>query len=120
VLTIKVFLLSILKNEIIESTKRRSMSNWERKNADMLADAISKHIRSHPDMVEDNELLAIVQEALDNASTTVTTSQSELNRHRAVVCAICRGSKIYECDVPEGWSKTCAFTFTKTTEFGGL
>jgi hypothetical protein len=36
------------------------MSHWESKNADTLADAISKHIRSHPDAVEDNALLAII------------------------------------------------------------
>jgi hypothetical protein len=96
------------------------MPNWERKNADTLADAIAKHIRSHPDMVEDNELLSIIQQAIDEAANTVSTTQSELNRQRAVVCAICRGSRLYECDVPEGWSENCAFIFVNTTEFGGL
>lgn len=96
------------------------MPNWERKNADVLANAISKHIRSHTDMEEDNDLLAIVLEAIDDASNTVATTAGELNRHRAVVCAICRGSKLYECDVPEGWSSNCAFIFSNTTEFGGL
>jgi hypothetical protein len=76
------------------------MSKWGRKNADALADAIAKHIRSHPEIVEDNELLEIVKEAVDKVANTVTTTPSEINRHRAVVCAICRGSKLYECDVP--------------------
>ena len=96
------------------------MPNWERRNADVLADAISKHIRSHPHMVDDNELLSIVKDAIDSAASTVLTTQVELNRHRAVVCAICRGSKLYECDVPQGWSSNCAFIFANTTEFGGL
>ena len=82
--------------------------------------ALAKHIRNHPDMVEDNELLAIVQEAVGKAANTLTTTQVELNRQRAVVCAICRGSKLYECEVPEGWSSNCAFIFTNTTELGGL
>jgi hypothetical protein len=96
------------------------MSNWERRNADTLANAIAKHIKSHPDMVEDNALLSIIQEAVDNAANTVATTAGELNRCRAVVCAICRGSNLYECDVQEGWSSNCAFIFDNTTEFAGL
>jgi hypothetical protein len=96
------------------------MPNWERKNADTLADAISKHIRNHPDMVEDNELLAVIQQAADEAANTATTTAAELNRQRAVVCAICRGSMLYECDVPEGWSENCAFVYANTTAFAGL
>jgi hypothetical protein len=96
------------------------MSHWESKNADTLADTISKHIKHHPDMVEDNALLAIIQKAVDNAANTVTTSAVELNRCRAVVCAICRGATLYECDVAAGWSSNCAFIFANTTEFAGL
>lgn len=96
------------------------MPHWERKNAFVLADAIAKHIRNHPDKTEDNELLSIVLDAIDAASNTVNTTQGELSRQRAVVCAICRGAKLYECDVPEGWSPNCAFVFSNTTEYGGL
>jgi hypothetical protein len=96
------------------------MSNWDRRNADTLADAIAKHIRNHPDMVEDNVLLAIVQQAADEAANTVTTTSGELNRQRAVVCAICRSSKLYECDLPMGWSENCAFVCANTTAFAGL
>jgi hypothetical protein len=91
------------------------MPHWERKNAFVLADAIAKHIRNHPDKTEDNELLSIVLDAIDAASNTVNTTQGELSRQRAVVCAICRGAKLYECDVPEGWSPNCAFVFSNTT-----
>jgi hypothetical protein len=96
------------------------MANWERRNADTLAVAIAKHIRNNPELTEDNELLAIIQEAVDNAANTVTTTAGELNRCRAGVCAICRGSNLYECDVPEGWSPNCSFIFANTTEFAGL
>jgi hypothetical protein len=96
------------------------MSNWERKNVDTLADAIAKQIRNHPEMVEVNVLLVIAQQAADEAANTVTTTSGELNRLRAVVCAICRGSKLYECDVPKGWSENCAFVYANNTAFAGL
>jgi len=96
------------------------MPNWERKHADTLADAIAKHIRNRPEMVEDNELSAIIKQAVDKAANTVATTSSELSRQRAVVCAICRGSKLYECDVSEGWSENCAFISANSTQFGGL
>ena len=96
------------------------MSNWERRNADTLADAIAKHIRNNAEMKEDNELLGIIRETLDDAANTVATTAFELNRCRAVVCAICRGSKLYECELSEGWSSNCTFIFTNTTEYGGL
>jgi hypothetical protein len=96
------------------------MPNWERRNADVLADAISKHIRTNPEMVEDNALLTIIQEAVDGASNTVTTTTGDLHRCRAAICAICRGSKLYVCDVDEDWSPNCAFIYANTTEFGGL
>ena len=96
------------------------MSNWDRKDADALADAIGKHIKSHPEQEDDNELLAIVMAAVDSAANTVTTTPLELSRHRSLVCAICRGSRLYECDISEGWSNNCAFIFQNTTAFGGL
>lgn len=96
------------------------MPNWERKEADTLADAIGKHRKRNPHMVEDNQLLAIVQEAVDDAANTVSTNASDLRRHRAVVCAICRGSKLYACDVADGWSKNCALIGSNTSEFSPL
>jgi hypothetical protein len=96
------------------------MRNWEHKHANTLADAIAKHIVRHPELVEDNELLAIINQVVKKSSNTVTTKPYDLSRQRAVVCAICRGSKLYECDVPAGWSQNCAFISANTTEFGGL
>lgn len=96
------------------------MPTWERRNADTLADAIAKHIRNNPELKDDNESLAIIQAAVDNAANTIATTAGELNRCRAVVCAICRGSNLHECDVPEGCSSNCAFIFDNTTEFAGL
>lgn len=96
------------------------MTNWERKEADILAEAIGKHRKSHPNQVDDNGLLAVIEKAVDERSHTVATSPDDLRRYRALVCAICRGSKLYECDVPDGWSKNCAFIIANTTQFGPI
>lgn len=96
------------------------MANWERRDADTLAEAINKHRKNNPHLVEENALLAIIQEAVDESASTVNTTPGTLSRHRALVCAICRGAKLYTCDVDDGWSSNCAFIYTNTTEFGSL
>jgi hypothetical protein len=96
------------------------MTNWERREADILADAIGKHRRKHPHQVDDNELLAVIEKAVDECSHTIATTTDDLRRYRELVCAICRGSKLYECDVAEGWSQNCAFVTANTTLFGDL
>ncbi len=97
-----------------------NMSNWERKEADNLADAIGKHIRSNPDLAEANELLAEIRLAVATASQRVDTNAEELNRYRSTVCKICRDASLYECDVEERWSVNCTFVFANTTQFGDL
>ena len=96
------------------------MANWERKEADILAEAIDKYRRRHPDRVQENAQLAVVQKAVDEAANTVSTSLADLTRHRAQVCAICRRAQLYECDVPQGWSENCAFIRHNTTQFGAI
>lgn len=95
------------------------MSNWERREADTLADAISKHRRNNPDMVHENARLAIVQKAVDGAANTVATTAGDLHRHRTQVCAICRSSNLNDCDIPQGWSDNCAFV-RNNTDYGSL
>ena len=96
------------------------MANWERREADTLADAIGKHRRRHPHLVEDNQLLAIVQVVIDESANTISTNSGDVQRHRAVVCAICRGSQLYACDVADGWSENCALISSNTSKFGPL
>jgi hypothetical protein len=96
------------------------MSNWERREADTLADAIGKHIKANPDLVKENQLLSVIKLSVDAASTTVNTNAEELQRFRAEVCAICRRSNLYECNVAEGWSSECAFVFTNASEFAAF
>ena len=96
------------------------MTQWDRRQADTLADAIGKHITRHPAQAAENAKLALIRKAVDDASHTVQTSSGDLFRHRAEVCAICRGSKLYECDVPAGWSSNCALIHSNASEFGDL
>jgi hypothetical protein len=97
-----------------------NMSNWERRDADTLADAIGKHVRNFPDLVAVNKMLIAIRVVVDEASTTVNTTPGELQRYRAQVCSLCRGNNLYRCDVPEGWSENCAFIFYNTSQFGDL
>jgi hypothetical protein len=52
------------------------MANWERREADTLTDAIDKHRQKNPHLIEDNELLAIVQDTVDDAANTVCSVSS--------------------------------------------
>jgi hypothetical protein len=94
--------------------------NWERKETDTLAEAIVKHLKRNPDMAVENQLHVLVQKAVDDASTTVSTTPGELMRFQSMVCTACRAGKLYKCDVPQGWSEDCAFVCSYTTEFGQL
>ena len=96
------------------------LANWERREADTLAEAIGKHLRRNPDMAVENQLLVLVQKAVDEASTTVSTTPGELTHFRSMVCMACRAGKLYNCDVPQGWSENCAFVYSNTTEYGQL
>lgn len=96
------------------------MANWERRDADTLAEAIHKHRRNNPQFKEENALLAIIQQAVDESASTVNTTAGTLSRHRALVCTICRGSNLYACDVPSGWSSNCTMIYANTTEFSPL
>jgi hypothetical protein len=96
------------------------MAHWERREADTLAEAIGKHRKNNPRLTEQNALLALIQAAVDDSASTVNTTAGTLSLHRAQVCAICRGSNLYTCDVAEGWSNNCAMIFANTTEFSPL
>jgi hypothetical protein len=96
------------------------MTHWARKATDTLAEALNRHIQDNPEMEEENKLLQDIYMTVQKASGTVATTDGELQRFRAAVCAVCRRSELYECDVPEGWSENCALVFNNTTQFGGL
>lgn len=96
------------------------MSNWERKDAGTLADALGKHIRSNPNLTQEYELLSAIRLSVDAASTTVNTNAVDLSRYRSAVCAICRCASLYECDAERGWSANCAFVFENTSQFCDL
>jgi lipopolysaccharide biosynthesis regulator YciM len=97
-----------------------ALGNWERRKADALADAIAKHMQNSSQLTRANVLLSEVQVAVEKAGATVNTTESELRRHYSVVCKICRGSSLYECDVDEGWSVNCAFILVNSSRFADL
>ena len=94
------------------------MTNWDRKRADALAYAIDRHVKERPHYGEDNELLQVVREALGEASKTTDTASIDLHRYHSVVCAVCRGSGLYDCDVDHGLSHNCTFLSANTSHFG--
>jgi hypothetical protein len=96
------------------------MTQWDRREADTLADAIGKHIAKHPEPSAENAKLGVIRIAVDGASHTVQTSAGDLHRYRSEVCAICRAAQLYPCDVPAGWSKNCALVYSNASEFGAL
>jgi hypothetical protein len=96
------------------------LSNWERREADTLAEAIGKHIKANPDLAKENRVLAVIRLSVDAASTTVNTNSDELSRYRAEVCAVCRESTLYQCSVAQGWTSDCAFVFSNASQFGDL
>jgi len=96
------------------------MTNWDRREADILADAIAKHCRKQPSQTLENNLLLAIRGKVNQASQTVNTTFAELSFVRSQTCAVCRQYQLYECDVPQGWSKNCEFIRVNTTEFGSL
>ena len=96
------------------------MTNWDRKRADTLAYAIDRHVKERPHFDEDNELLHVIGDALETASKTTDTASTDLHRYHSVVCAICRGNGLYQCDVDQGISHNCTFISANTSQFGDL
>ena len=96
------------------------MSNWERKQANTLAEAVGKHINRNPGLGDANLRLMAIQKAVDQAANTVKTTEGDLNYHRSQVCTICRGCNLYACDVPHGWSENCALVYANASEFSPL
>lgn len=96
------------------------MPNWERREADTLAEAIGKHRRSNPRLLDSNLRLAAIEKLVDEAANTVATSAGDLKRFRSQVCAVCRGCKLYACDVQQGWTESCTLVHANASEFSPL
>jgi hypothetical protein len=96
------------------------MSNWERRQADTLAESISKHIKRNLALGDSNSRLMAIQRAVDHAANTVATTAGDLHNHRSQVCSVCRSCQLYACDVPQGWSENCALVYANASEFSPL
>jgi hypothetical protein len=96
------------------------MSNWERRQADTLAESIGKHIVRNPGLGDSNSRLVAIQKAVDQAANTVITTAGDLHNYRSQLCSVCRSCKLYACDVPQGWSENCALVHANASEFTPL
>lgn len=81
---------------------------WARKNLDTLAGALAAHLSSTPANELHANLLGdlCIRAKLALASNQV--NESTLHEARTAVCRVCRQHQLYACDVPAGWSVTCA------------
>jgi hypothetical protein len=96
------------------------MTNWARKEFATLAEAIAIHRETFAGPSAVNEVLSHIQQDAAAAATMAGVKEADLSRCRASLCAVCRATKLYECDVPSGWSFSCAFLHSNTTFFGSI
>ena len=94
------------------------MTHWDRREAGILADALAGHCKTSPQAPAENALLVDIRNKAVKASQTVTTTFADLNHLRARVCSVCRGVKLYSCDVPHGWSGNCGLLASQTKPGG--
>lgn len=87
---------------------------WDRKEAVALADAISHRRMTCSENIEQNQLFACIGKDVATASQTDMTDAGRLERLRLRVCELCRANKMYDCDVPQGWTSRCSFLKANT------
>lgn len=90
------------------------MGDWDRKNADVLSDALGNHLRDCQATHGKHVLLTEIYEDSRRAATTSLTNGEALRQLRMRVCAVCRESGMCVCDVVTVWSVDCAFIKSKT------
>jgi hypothetical protein len=96
------------------------MTNWDRREAGLLADAIGKHCQKHPDQVGDDNWLMVIRIAADNASTTIDTSGADIAILRSQICSICLRLKLYDCNAPTERLRDCELVRANASEFAAL
>lgn len=84
------------------------MSNWTQKDLDSLAAALEAHLTANPWSDQHGYLLIDARKRAHVESQHPHTDDRILNELRSMVCSVCRQHRLYECDLPEGWSPNCA------------
>jgi hypothetical protein len=88
------------------------MADWNHKNAGVLLDALRHHISGAKN--QHGELLISVAEQVRDAENRQRINATSLDQFRSSVCELCREHQMYECDVPVGWSHSCALIHSNT------
>lgn len=82
------------------------MADWDRKNLNTLHGAINNSVSAIGVLdMRKVQLIGIKNQF----SMSLGNEAKTLRKCRVDLCEVCRGNKMYECDVKEGWSPTCAF-----------
>lgn len=84
------------------------MTDWTRKNLDTLSEALTVHLSSGHSTESYAYILIDASKLAHKGAKEFQQSEHRLDVIRASVCAVCRLHKLYECDVPFGWSPNCA------------
>ena len=84
------------------------ISDWHRKNANTLLDALLHHCQRAGAEITQDSPFAAVRKTLEGASTSSHTNFAKLSQCRAADCDECRKHALYECDCPSGRSTNCA------------
>lgn len=96
------------------------MLQWEIREAEVMVQALAMHCRDNPDDLEVNLQLLDLQDTAEAAIAEEAPATTDLAALRTQLCALCRGNRLYACDVATGWSGNCTFVFANTTEFSSL
>lgn len=85
------------------------MTDWARKRLDTLSEALTVYLSSGHSTEPYAYLLIDARKKAHRCSTVFQPNEGQLDLARASVCKVCREHRMYECDVPFGWSPNCAF-----------
>jgi hypothetical protein len=84
------------------------MNTWTQISLNTLAGAIETHLTTTPWSEQHGYLLVDARNRANSALQGINVDERALHDLRDAVCRVCRQYHLYECDVPAGWSITCA------------
>lgn len=72
------------------------MPHWNVKRAGLIYDAVRTHVKS-AGSGDDRQLLDHVMHRAKDASTTVATTEFQVNEIHSELCTYCTGKKLFNC-----------------------
>jgi hypothetical protein len=88
------------------------MADWSRKNAGKLSEALHNHGRGAQG--QHGALLISLADQVRDAEKRQHIDANSLGQFRSSACKLCREHRLYECDVPCGWSYSCKLIQSNT------